>query len=599
MAATGADDGSPAGAALVPGWLPQVSGTDSEASLHFALLLLLHLHHSRHGLVSARAGELVSFRLGVHGGVIDVRKAVAEALAQLCDRAPVNTVPAATALEAFAPASVFTDSDQGTPTGLAAGLERVLGSILTQHVTLASAAARECGRARRGASHRDLIQTAVRAALSQATTDHWPWALSGLEFHNGPWASLGASPAGDGPARSVRQLRLPVSAALYAVANRDLARAQPWWRPEFVSLSDAEVRVAFAAYSADADLAPGAVGDRPCHSEILAYVNSICSVGERPRLDAVERARPIRGVLTSAGQPGTDAPAPQEQAEPAGLCSGWLGLRSNPEAFVVTLDGDERDLRRGTVRPGPGLQQLLLESVCEQDASGGPRATDHSSDHVPFLRPHLIFPGGSAPGEAPLTPPPSVDVSDVADATSPDAFPRFLLDVIGAQGRRGSAQGKWAAFFRYTEKEVGAKGGWVMVSEGRSRLVGSLASVEAQCKRLALAPAALVFQQPAVLRPGWAAVGETFMRHALARRVFTRGFGADPPVDPWRSAPAVKLPWGTAGADPSRAGAGAAAVGMAAGCAERMKGTPDPWTKEPVQSSIRVYLPLSGEVGPA
>ncbi len=179
MAATGADDGSPAGAALVPGWLPQVSGTDSEASLHFALLLLLHLHHSRHGLVSARAGELVSFRLGVHGGVIDVRKAVAEALAQLCDRAPVNTVPAATALEAFAPASVFTDSDQGTPTGLAAGLERILGSILTQHDTLASAAARECGRARRGASHRDLIQTAVRAALSQATTDHWPWALSG------------------------------------------------------------------------------------------------------------------------------------------------------------------------------------------------------------------------------------------------------------------------------------------------------------------------------------------------------------------------------------------------------------------------------------
>lgn len=405
--------------------------------------------------------------------------------------------------------------------------------------------------------------------------------LRRLEFHNGPWASLGASPAGDGPARSVRQLRLPISAALYAVANRDLARVQPWWRPEFASLSDAEVRVAFAAYSADADLAPGAVSDRPCHAEILAYVNSICSVGERPHLGEHARARPVRGVFTSTGQPAADGPADQAQAEPAGLCSGWLGLRSNPEAFVVTLDGDESDLRRGRVRTGPGLQQLLLESFREEAPSVGSRATDYSSDHVPFLRPHLMFPGGTAPGAAPVTPPPSVDVSDVADATSPDAFPRFLLDAIGAQGRHGAARGKWAAFFRYTEKEVGTKGGWVMVSEGRALLVGSLAAVEAKCKSLALAPVALVFQQPAVLRSGWAAVGETFMRHALARRVFARGFGADPPVDPWRAAPAARLPWGAGDVDAAHAGASAAAAaGVAAGAAAAAtaaRGTAPAW----------------------
>lgn len=179
MAAAGAGDASSGDAPLVPGWLPQVSGTDSEASLHFALLLLLHLHHSRHGLVSGQIGELVSFRLLAPGGIVDVRKAVAVALAQLCDRAPVNTVPAATTLEAFAPASVFTDAAQGTPTGLVAGFERILGSILTQHCSLATAAARACAQIPREVSGQERAQAGVRAALSQATADHWPWALSG------------------------------------------------------------------------------------------------------------------------------------------------------------------------------------------------------------------------------------------------------------------------------------------------------------------------------------------------------------------------------------------------------------------------------------
>lgn len=35
------------------------------------------------------------------------------------------------------------------------------------------------------------------------------------------------------------------------------------------------------------------------------------------------------------------------------------------------------------------------------------------------------------------------------------------------------------------------------------------------------------------------------------------------------------------------------------GCAGRMHGAPDPWTKDTVQSTIRVYLPLAGEAGPA
>lgn len=179
MAAAGAGDAASGDAALVPGWLPQISGTDSEASLHFAVLLLLHLHHSRHGLVSGKADELVSFRLGATGGIVDVRKAVAEALAQMCDRAPVSTVPAATVLEAFAPASVFTDAPRASPTGLLAGFERILASILTQHRPLASAATRVCTQPPRGGSRQESIQAGVRAALSHATGDHWPWALSG------------------------------------------------------------------------------------------------------------------------------------------------------------------------------------------------------------------------------------------------------------------------------------------------------------------------------------------------------------------------------------------------------------------------------------
>jgi len=199
----------------------------------------------------------------------------------------------------------------------------------------------------------------------------------------------------------------------------------------------------------------------------------------------------------------------------------WRSRRlvSTPEACLVFLS------MPSAAAPNRRFVRALCDGLfrrAEGDPPASAQARAVSHDHVPSIRPHLMFCGapgatagvGAAAGAGP-------DIAGSRAPEDPTPHEHFLSAIVcfGAS--------HYVTYVRYAEQDVRCDGGWLLFDDASVRIVGTMADVADHIQRGRLLPVVLHFERPPLVRPHWAVPpGSKFISMAAARRDFATSMQA-------------------------------------------------------------------------